>query len=73
MTEPKLSEKRWEIRFEEEILAQWEREPELYAFDAAKGPAFVVDTPRNREIIDAACERLSVANRHGIVLGATYY
>ena len=36
MTEPKLAEKRWEIRFEEEILAQWEREPELYAFDAAQ-------------------------------------
>src|SRR3990170_2501535 len=45
MPEPRLREKQWDLRFEEEILAQWEREPELYAFDAAKGPAFVVDTP----------------------------
>ena len=53
MTEPKLSEKRWEIRFEEEILAQWEREPELYAFDAAKGPAVVVDTTPTPIVEDA--------------------
>ena len=45
MAEPRLSEKQWDIRFEEELLKQWAQEPELFAFDPAKGPAYVIDTP----------------------------
>ncbi len=45
MPEPRLKEKQWDIRFEEELLTQWEREPDLYAFEPAKGPTFVIDTP----------------------------
>src|SRR5256712_7759912 len=45
MPEPKLAGKQWDIRFEEEVLANWREEPGVYAFDAAKAPAFVIDTP----------------------------
>src|SRR3972149_2860945 len=45
MPEPRLKEKQWDVRFEEEILLQWEQEPGLYAYDAAKGPTYVIDTP----------------------------
>ncbi len=35
--------------------------------------ACVADTPKNRKLMVAAIERLSSANTHGVVLGATYY
>jgi len=45
MAEPRIAEKQWDIRFEEEVRAQWEAEPSLYAYDPARGPTFVIDTP----------------------------
>jgi len=45
MPEPKLKEKQWDVRFEEEVLRAWDAEPGLYAYDPAKGPTYVIDTP----------------------------
>ena len=46
MPEPKLPEKTWEPAFEEELLAQWAREPDLYAFRPERGqPVYIIDTP----------------------------
>ncbi len=45
MSDPKLKEKQWNLKFEEELLEQWAREPELYAYDGSRGPTYVIDTP----------------------------
>jgi len=46
MGEPALKEKAWEPSFEEEVLAAWKAEPDLYRFDPAPGqPVYVIDTP----------------------------
>lgn len=45
MTEPRLGDKQWDIRFEEEVRRSWDGEPDLYAFDPTRGPTFVIDTP----------------------------
>ena len=45
MSEPKLTEKQWDLRFEKEVLEAWEREPGLYAYDPDRGPTYVIDTP----------------------------
>ncbi len=46
MAEPRLREKTWEAAYEEEILALWHHQPELYAFDPKSGePVFIIDTP----------------------------
>ena len=45
MAEPRLAEKQWDLRFEKELLRQWEAEPGLYAYDPARGPTYVIDTP----------------------------
>jgi len=45
MLEPKLKAKRWDLKFEEDLLEQWAREPELYAYDPSRGPTYVIDTP----------------------------
>ena len=45
MPEPKLKAKQWDLKFEEEVLQQWSREPELYAYDPSRGPTYVIDTP----------------------------
>ena len=45
MVEPRLREKQWDIRFEEEVLRLWEGDPRLYGYDPGRGPTFVIDTP----------------------------
>ncbi len=46
MGEPALKEKAWEPSFEEEVLAAWKAEPDLYRFDPAPGqPVYIIDTP----------------------------
>src|SRR3989337_1253620 len=45
MPEPKRKEKQGDVRFEEEVLRAWDAEPGLYAYDPAKGPTYVIDTP----------------------------
>ena len=46
MAEPRLKEKTWDPKLEEERLAQWRAEPELYRFDPKPGQAvYVIDTP----------------------------
>src|SRR3989449_2690007 len=45
MPEPKLVAKQWDVKFEEEILKVWEREPDLYAYNPNRGPTYVIDTP----------------------------
>ena len=45
MPEPKLKAKQWDLKFEEDLLEQWAREPELYAYDPSRGPTYVIDTP----------------------------
>lgn len=45
MPEPKLKDKQWEQRFEEDLLKLW-REEKRYAFNpASKKPFYVIDTP----------------------------
>src|SRR5688572_11923475 len=46
MGEPTLKEKAWEPSFEEDILATWRAEPDLYRFASARGqPVYLIDTP----------------------------
>src|SRR3990172_4658125 len=45
MLEPKLKAKQWDLKFEEDLLEQWAREPDLYACDPSRGPLYVIDTP----------------------------
>ena len=45
MAAPKITEKRWEIKFEEELLDRW-TQGDLHPFDPDSGkPVFVIDTP----------------------------
>ena len=46
MGEPKLREKTWDPTFEEEVLRQWDGQPDLYAFRPEPGqPVYIIDTP----------------------------
>lgn len=46
MGEPTLKEKAWEVSFEDQILAVWKTDPDLYRFSPGKGqPVYVIDTP----------------------------
>ena len=42
--EPKIKEKAWDPKIEQDILKRWEEE-QLYKFDVSAGKPFVIDTP----------------------------
>ena len=46
MGEPRLAEKTWDARIEQDVLSAWKSEPALYAFAPAPGQeVFIIDTP----------------------------
>src|SRR3972149_4695788 len=45
MPEPRLREKQWDIRLEEEPRRQGGQEPGLSAYAAARGETYVIDPP----------------------------
>ena len=46
MGEPRLKDKAWEPRMEEDLLTTWRAEPDLHRFAPVPGqPAYVIDTP----------------------------
>lgn len=45
MAEPRIREKRWDVRFEKDLLSRWSQE-DIHPFDPSSGkPIYVIDTP----------------------------